>query len=115
MQGRRDRSSSVISLDTISAEWPQYEIQPQNPPVDRTLRAELWSVVWDAVDGRDSKYRTVFVLRDMDGLSTEETARALGLKVPAVKSRLHRARKVLKAQLAWYFDGSASERFAVAV
>ena len=98
MQRRRDHSSSVISLNTTSAEPPPYEIQPQNPPVDRTLRAEFWSVVWDAVDRLDSKYRTVLVLRDVDGLSTEETARALGLKIPAVKSRLHRARKALKAQ-----------------
>ena len=61
------------------------------------------------MDALDSKYRTVFVLREVDGLSTQETAQALGLKVPAVKSRLYRARKALKEQLAWYVDGSSRE------
>ena len=45
----------------------------------------------------------VFVLRDVDGLSTEETAEALGLSVPAVKSRLLRARLQLRERLSRYF------------
>ncbi len=111
MHRRKDRSSSVVSLDTTSSDEALYEtLLPQNPPVDRTLRKEFWTIVWDAVDALDSKYRTVFVLREVDGLSTEETAQALGLKVPAVKSRLHRAREALKEQLAWYVDGSSREQ-----
>src|SRR3989304_3913018 len=45
------------------------------------------------------KYRVVFVLSDVEGLSNEETAQILGLTVPAVKSRLHRARLSLREQL----------------
>jgi RNA polymerase sigma-70 factor (ECF subfamily) len=45
----------------------------------------------------------VFVLRDVEGLSTEETANALGLSVPAVKSRLLRARLQLRERLSRYF------------
>jgi RNA polymerase sigma-70 factor (ECF subfamily) len=48
-------------------------------------------------------FRVVFVLRDVDGLSTEETAEALGLSVPAVKSRLLRARLQLRERLSRYF------------
>jgi RNA polymerase sigma-70 factor (ECF subfamily) len=45
----------------------------------------------------------VFVLRDVEGLSTEETAQALDLSVPAVKSRLLRARLQLRERLAKFF------------
>jgi RNA polymerase sigma-70 factor (ECF subfamily) len=115
MQRRKDRSSSVVFLDTTSSDGALHETRlSQSPPVDRTLTKELWTIVWDAVDALDSKYRTVFVLRDVEGLTTEETAQALGLGIAAVKSRLHRARKTLKGRLAWYFDGSSRERFAVA-
>ena len=128
MQRRRDRSASVFSLETTSS----YDdddghgvplpataaavsaIAPQDPPVDRTLRKEFWAVIWDAVGELDAKYRSVFVMRDVDGLSTEETAQALGLKIPAVKSRLHRARRRLKSHLAWYFEDSGRARFALA-
>jgi RNA polymerase sigma-70 factor, ECF subfamily len=46
----------------------------------------------------------VFVLRDVEGLSTEETAAALELSVPAVKSRLLRARLQLRERLTRYFQ-----------
>ena len=49
-------------------------------------------------------FRTVFVLRDVEGLSTEETAEALDLSVPAVKSRLLRARLQLRERLNRYFQ-----------
>jgi len=45
----------------------------------------------------------VFVLRDVEGLSTEETAETLGLSIPAVKSRLLRARLQLRERLSRYF------------
>ena len=45
-----------------------------------------------------------FVLSDVEGLSTEETAKILGLTVPAVKSRLHRARLYLREQLSRYLQ-----------
>jgi RNA polymerase sigma-70 factor, ECF subfamily len=48
-------------------------------------------------------FRTVFVLRDVEGLSTEETAEMLGLSIPAVKSRLLRARLQLRDRLTRYF------------
>ena len=49
----------------------------------------------------------VFVLRDVEGLSTEETAETLGLSVPAVKSRLLRARLQLRERLTRYFGRRA--------
>ena len=55
------------------------------------------------IQGLPASFRTVFVLRDVEGLSTEETADALNLSVPAVKSRLLRARLQLRDRLTKYF------------
>ena len=55
------------------------------------------------IQGLPPGFRTVFTLRDVENLSTEETAEALGLSVPAVKSRLLRARLQLRERLSRYF------------
>ncbi|HZX96884.1 MAG TPA: sigma factor-like helix-turn-helix DNA-binding protein, partial [Myxococcales bacterium] len=52
-------------------------------------------------------YRTVFLLKDVDGLSNEDIATALELTIPAVKSRLHRARLALREKLGEFFDAPA--------
>jgi RNA polymerase sigma-70 factor (ECF subfamily) len=55
------------------------------------------------IQGLPPGFRTVFVLRDVEGLSTEETSEALDLSIPAVKSRLLRARLQLRERLNKYF------------
>ncbi len=47
--------------------------------------------------------RTVVIMKDVEGFSNEEIAQTMGLSVPAVKSRLHRGRLVLRNELADYF------------
>lgn len=64
---------------------------------------ELREILDRAVQSLPPIFRTVFVLRDIEQLSTEETAAALQLSVPAVKSRLLRARLQLRDKLAKYF------------
>ena len=59
------------------------------------------------IQGLPQGFRVVFVLRDVEGLSTEETAETLGLSVPAVKSRLLRARLQLRERLTRYFGRRA--------
>jgi RNA polymerase sigma-70 factor (ECF subfamily) len=56
------------------------------------------------IQGLPASFRTVFVLRDVEGLSTEETAEALDLSIPAVKSRLLRARLQLRERLSRFFQ-----------
>ena len=56
-----------------------------------------------SVDNLPDGLRTVFLLRDVEELSTEETAEMLGLSVPAVKTRLHRARLALREAIGRYF------------
>ncbi len=65
---------------------------------------ETKGVIEKAVDQLPEKEKVVFILRDVDGLSTEKVGEILDLTVPAVKSRLHRARLFLRKKLSTYFD-----------
>jgi RNA polymerase sigma-70 factor (ECF subfamily) len=78
------------------AEWRPNPEQEYN-------QAELAEILRKTINGLPPGFRVVFVLRDVEGLSTEETANALGLSVPAVKSRLLRARLQLRERLSRYF------------
>src|SRR5512141_2286463 len=72
------------------------------------LNEELGQMIRKYTEELSEKYRVVFVLSDVEGLSNEETAKILGLTVPAIKSRLHRARLYLRERLSRYLrDGSA--------
>lgn len=68
------------------------------------LRGELSARVEAAIDRLPKQYKIVLVLRDVEGFSAEETAEMLKLSVPAVKSRLHRARVFVRRELAGYFQ-----------
>ena len=72
-------------------------------PEQNYNQSELAEILRKTIQGLPQGFRVVFVLRDVDGLSTEETAEALGLSVPAVKSRLLRARLQLRERLSRYF------------
>ena len=68
------------------------------------LNEELGRMIRKYTEELSEKYRVVFVLSDVEGLSNEETAKILGLTVPAIKSRLHRARLYLREQLSRYLQ-----------
>jgi RNA polymerase sigma-70 factor (ECF subfamily) len=65
---------------------------------------ELQDVLQRAIDRLPDQYRAVFVLRDVDGLSNQETGQILNLSIPAVKSRLHRSRLMLRKKLQRYYE-----------
>ena len=65
---------------------------------------EVRETIQKAVSLLPDKERVVFLLRDVEGLSTENVSEVLELTIPAVKSRLHRARLFLRKKLANYFD-----------
>jgi RNA polymerase sigma-70 factor (ECF subfamily) len=69
----------------------------------RMESARLQKVVRDAIDRLPENYRTVLVLRDIEGLSTEDAAQALGIRPEAAKMRLHRARQALRTLLEPHF------------
>jgi len=94
-----------VDLDVLSApgQW-------DDAPERRLLQAELIGKMDEALANLSEALRVVFVLRDIDGLSTAETAEVLDLSETAVKSRLHRARLALREQLAPYLQDLALER-----
>ena len=94
--------------DTIVREVAAWDEDPEQ----RFSREELGGILDTAVDSLEPPYRSVFVLRDIEELSTEETADALGLSIPAVKSRLLRARLQLREKLTRYFKRKGDDAFA---
>src|SRR5438105_4277515 len=71
---------------------------------DELQSDELRRHIQSAVDALPEIYRTVFILRDVEGMSTEETAEILDISVPTVKTRLHRARIALRDTITGYFN-----------
>lgn len=72
------------------------------------LRGELSGRMEAAIDKLPKEYKIVLVLRDVEGLSAEETAQVVGVSVAAVKSRLHRARVFVRRELAEYLGAEKS-------
>ncbi|MFB3815877.1 MAG: sigma-70 family RNA polymerase sigma factor [Terriglobales bacterium] len=107
MKLRRRRPERMVSLDqevqTEEDTMPR-EVADWSPnPEQQYSQSELRDILSKTIQGLPASFRTVFVLRDVEGLSTEETAEALGLSIPAVKSRLLRARLQLRERLSKYF------------
>jgi RNA polymerase sigma-70 factor (ECF subfamily) len=73
-------------------------------PDEQLQSEELRRHIQKAVDELPEGLRAVFLVRDVEGLSTEETAELLDLSLPAVKTRLHRARMALREAIGTYFD-----------
>ncbi|WP_180538397.1 sigma-70 family RNA polymerase sigma factor [Nevskia soli] len=116
MKLRKRRSDRSVSLDegidtgedTVIREIAAWDENPEQ----RYSREELGAILDEAVESLSPPYRTVFVLRDIEELSTEETAEALDLSIPAVKSRLLRARLQLREKLTRFFKRKGDDAFA---
>ncbi|MBI3179044.1 MAG: sigma-70 family RNA polymerase sigma factor [Deltaproteobacteria bacterium] len=73
---------------------------------EKLLSKELATRIEDAISRLPEKYRLVLLLRDVEGLANDEVAQTLGITVPTVKSRLHRSRLYVRAELEHYFNHS---------
>jgi RNA polymerase sigma-70 factor (ECF subfamily) len=108
----RKRRPNVVSIDQpieTDDDLIPHQLQDWDPtPEQRYQQTEMNSILTEAVGKLDPIFRTVFMLRDVEQVSTEETAELLGISVPAVKSRLLRARLKLRDILTPYFRRSAS-------
>jgi RNA polymerase sigma-70 factor, ECF subfamily len=101
---KRDRLDTV-SIDEpvneagdLPLEIPDFKYNPVRMMEQRQLR----DAMKEAVERLPTDYKSVVVLRDLEGLSNEEVSKVLNLSVAAVKSRLHRGRLVLRRDLAKY-------------
>lgn len=70
---------------------------------EKVLDRELRQAIERATESLPDEYRTVFLLKDIEGLSYEEIAEATSSSVPAVKSRLHRARLAMREQIERFY------------
>jgi RNA polymerase sigma-70 factor (ECF subfamily) len=103
--GRLRRRKVTVELDELEVapgraqllEFPGVA-RSEDPEAD-AARAQIRRVLERAVDALPEPFRLVFILREVEELSVEETARHLGLKVETVKTRLHRARRRLREAL----------------
>ncbi len=110
----RKRRPNQVSLDEpIDGEEDSFfrEIEDWGPsPEQRFAQTELNEILNQVIGELEPIFRVVFILRDVEFISTEETARILGISEAAVKSRLLRARLKLRQRLNKYFRrGERSE------
>ncbi|HUY82003.1 MAG TPA: sigma-70 family RNA polymerase sigma factor [Acidobacteriaceae bacterium] len=107
MRLRKRRTGKMVSIDedvqTEDGAMPRDLADWSPDPEALYGQSEMAEILKKTIQGLPEGFRVVFVLRDVEGLSTEETADTLGLSVPAVKSRLLRARLQLRERLAKYF------------
>lgn len=94
-------ASDELGRETPSAPVNRWAMSPEEP----VLAAEQHELIEQAIKTLPEPFRDVFVLADVEGLPNSEIADMLGLSVPAVKSRLHRARLRMRDTLAPHFEG----------
>lgn len=108
MKLRGRRADSWVSLDE-PVETDDHGLMPReiedwgDNPEQKYSKTEFHAILNQNMERLEPELRVVFLLRDVEGFSTEETAGMLGLSVPAVKSRLLRARLRLREWLTKYF------------
>ena len=115
--GRRQKrrveltAMAASGVDELSGESMERITSPQPDPEHQAYAQELRHVLEDAVDALPEAYRTVFMLRDVEGLSTAETGEGLGLGDEAVKTRLHRARAMIRRAVSSRLGETATGAF----
>jgi RNA polymerase sigma-70 factor (ECF subfamily) len=116
MKLRRRKTDKSVSLDETIDTGEDMVVREiaawGEDPEQQLSREELGGILDTAIQSLEPLYRSVFVLRDIEELSTEETAEMLGLSVPAVKSRLLRARLQLREKLTRFFKRKGDDAFA---
>lgn len=115
MKLRKRKNDATVSLDEpidTGEETVTREVAVWDPNPELTYsREEMREILQSAINSLPPAFRAVFALRDIEGLSTEETAAMLNLTIPAVKSRLLRARLRLREKLTRVFKRKGDEFF----
>jgi RNA polymerase sigma-70 factor, ECF subfamily len=108
MLARKNKSSRFVSIDDEEATVPEAAyVELDASPAELVERSDTRGLIDEAIDKLAPDYRIVFMLRDVEGLSTQEVSKVTNLSVAAVKSRLHRARAFLRNQLTPIFHEHA--------
>ncbi len=109
LRSRRSKAAEIALddvLPTLDEEGRHFEpMDDWSVRVDeQALQGELRNVLEDAIAALPPDYRTAVVLHDIEGLSNPDIAEALGISLPAVKSRIHRSRLFLRQRLSDYLQ-----------
>jgi RNA polymerase sigma-70 factor (ECF subfamily) len=116
MKLRKRKGDRTVPLDEpvdTGEEMVQREIAVwEDNPEQKYSREEMQQILNEAIESLKPDFRTVFILRDIEELSTEETAHTLDISIPAVKSRLLRARLALREKLTRQFKRKGEDAFA---
>lgn len=116
-KGRLRRRPPTVALEAIGQALPTAEVVrfPTGvvieDPEGAAARAEIRRLLEQAVDDLPDAFRMTFILRDIEGCSIEETSAALGVKPETVKTRLHRARRLLRKGLKARIGATLAETF----
>jgi len=121
----RKRRRTVAMPENPQAEIIQFPLNPSDDPERTMAQRQILQLVERATDSLPDVYRMVFMARVIEGLSIEETSELLGVRPQTVKTRLHRARALLRKALddqigpvlleAFPFAGRRCERLTAAV
>lgn len=107
MKLRKRKQQAAVSLEDLTPTLRHYYLEGDASQLTRsdsiTFHRELRLVLERAIGRLPEQYRAVFVLRDVDGLSNQEVGEILQISIPAVKSRLHRSRLMLRRRLQHYY------------
>jgi RNA polymerase sigma-70 factor (ECF subfamily) len=109
---RTARSAEVIPMESTEHSEPQ--TTEDAGPEQETLRGQMRQILEARIDRLPDDYRAVFVLRALEELTVEETAAALGLPQPTVRTRYFRARGLLRESLARDIDLTLEDAFSFA-
>jgi RNA polymerase sigma-70 factor (ECF subfamily) len=123
---RRQRRASVVAATFVrDAQIIQFPLSKNDNPEQAMAQRQILQLIERAIDKLPNLYRVVFVVRVIEGLSIEETANLLAIRPETVKTRLHRARHLVRQQLnaqigpvlldAFPFAGRRCERLAATV
>ena len=96
---KRRQNTAVYIEDMVQEQKLDHDALFVSRSDSITMNREVREIMANAINRLPEQYRNVFVLRDIDGLSNEEVSELLELSIPAVKSRLHRSRLMLRRKL----------------
>ena len=113
---RRQPAEQLTTLDSIAGQSEDHMIlfplvRAAADPEASAARADVRRILEQAIDALPEAFRIVFVLREIEGLSVDETAGHLGIRPETVKTRLHRARRLLRNALGDTFAAVLTETF----
>ena len=119
MKLRKRKQDQSVSLDDMLPHIQNKAITQKNAfgasSDTRALNNEVRDALEGAIGRLPDDYRAVFILRDIDGLSNKEVGEILDLSIPAVKSRLHRSRLMLRKKLRRFYEDYVNDTKVVAI